>query len=202
MQLLPSSRRRRDLPRSACSTSTAFQPARLAVKVISPRRGPGGLSINQSRYLRSGHTRSRPSVGSRRSTQRQATPRTHPGGRGWPWSGDNPIHLKNLGVLAVHVDAVRPRDVPDVLGVRVPPVLLRRVMRQRRHLPLQVALLERDVPLVPEVEVVPRDLVAEGRRALEGPQALVGDRAVVLVDVVQARLEDDVRPPLLPERYQ
>jgi hypothetical protein len=60
--------------------------------------------------------------------------------------------------------------------------------------------LERDVRLVGEVEVVPRDLVAEDRRPLERPQALGGDDLVVLVDVVQARLEDDLGPPLLPQR--
>src|SRR5579884_2217986 len=31
---------------------------------------------------------------------------------------DDAVHLEDLGVLAVHVDAVRPRDVPDVLRVR------------------------------------------------------------------------------------
>ena len=52
--------------------------------------------------------------------------------------------------------------------------------------------------LVGEVEVVPRDLVAEDRRPLEGAQALGGDHLVVLVDVVQARLEDGVRAATPP----
>ena len=38
------------------------------------------------------------------------------------------VDLEDLGVLAVDVDAVRAGDVPDVLGVRVAPVLLRRVL--------------------------------------------------------------------------
>ena len=63
-------------------------------------------------------------------------------------------------------------------------------------------LLERDVRLVGEVEVVPGDLVAEDRRPLEGAQPLRGDHLVVLVDVVEAGLEDDVGPPLLPELDQ
>src|SRR5437868_754092 len=114
-------------------------------------------------------------------------------------SGDDAIHLKDLGVVTVHVDAVRSRHVPDVLRVRIPPVLLRRVLLQRGHLPLDVLLLEGDVPLVREVEVVPRDLVAEDRRALERAQALLRDRLMILVDVVQARLEDDLGPPVLPQ---
>ena len=53
--------------------------------------------------------------------------------------GDHAVHLKHLGVLAVHVDAVRPRQVPHVLRVRVAAVLLRRVLLQRRDLALDVA---------------------------------------------------------------
>src|SRR5262249_35327363 len=90
----------------------------------------------------------------------------------------------------------------DVLRVRVAPVLLRRVLRKRSLLPLDVALLERDVGLVGEVQVVPRDLVAEDRRPFERAQALCRDRLVVLVDVVQRRLEDHVRLPLAPELDQ
>ena len=37
---------------------------------------------------------------------------------------DHAVHLEDLGVLAVHVDAVCPREVADVLLVRVPAVLL------------------------------------------------------------------------------
>src|SRR4029077_9238779 len=85
-----------------------------------------------------------------------------------PWSRDDAVHLEHLGVIAVHVDAVRARQVPDVFGVRVAPMLLRRVLLERRDLQVDVPLLERDVPLVLEVEVVPRDLVAENRRPLEG----------------------------------
>src|SRR5207244_6168317 len=81
--------------------------------------------------------------------------------------GDHAVHLEHLGVLAVHVDAMRARDVPDVLGVRVPAMLLRRVLRERGGLALDVLLLEREVALVREVEVVPGDLVAKDRRALE-----------------------------------
>src|SRR5581483_3018544 len=100
---------------------------------------------------------------------------------------DDAVDREHLGVLAVHVDAVRARDVPDVLRIRVAPVLLRGVLLQRRHLALEMPLLERDVPLVGEVEVVPRDLVPEDGRALERAQAFLCDRLVVLVDVVEAR---------------
>src|SRR5215831_17278669 len=117
-------------------------------------------------------------------------------------SSDHAIHLEHLGVLAVHVDAVRAGEVPDVLGVRVATMLLRCVPLERGDLPLDVRLFERDVPLVLEVEVVPGNLVAEDRRPLEGTQALLGDRAVILMDVVEARLEDDVRLPLLPESHE
>ena len=94
---------------------------------------------------------------------------------------------------------MRAGDVPDVLGVRVAAVLLRRVLLERGDLALDVRLLERDVPLVREVEVVPRDLVAEDRRALERAQAFLGDRLVILVHVVERRHEDDLRLPLLPQ---
>src|SRR6476619_972705 len=89
-------------------------------------------------------------------------------------SSDDAVHLEDLGVLAVHVDAVHAGEVPDVLRIRVAPMLLGGVLLERRDLPLDVRLLERDVPLVLEVEVVPRDLVAEDRRPLEGAQALLG----------------------------
>src|SRR5262249_49022650 len=115
---------------------------------------------------------------------------------------DDPVDLEDLGVLAVHVHAVRARDVPDVLRVRVAAMLLRAFLRGRPALRFHVAALQREVPLVGEVEVVPRVLVAEDRRPLEGAQALARDALVVLVDVVNARLEDGVRPPLLPERDQ
>src|SRR5579862_10701 len=117
-----------------------------------------------------------------------------------PPLGDDAVHLEDLGVLAVHVHAVHARQIADVLLVRIAAVLLGRVVLERCHLQVDVLLLERDVPLVCEVEVVPRDLVAEDRRALEGAEALLGDRAVILVDVVEARLEDDVGLPLLPKR--
>src|SRR5579884_1420558 len=108
-------------------------------------------------------------------------------------SSHDAVHLEDLGVLAVHVDAVHAGEIPDVLGVRVAAVVLRRVALECRDLALDVPLLERHVPLVLEVEVVPRDLVAEDRRPLEGAQTLLSDGAVVLVDVVEARLEHDVR---------
>ena len=79
-------------------------------------------------------------------------------------------------------------------------MLLRGVALDGRDLALEMALLEREVGAVGEVEVVPRDLVAEDRRPLEGPQPLLRDRLMILVDVVVGRLEDDVRLPLLPER--
>jgi hypothetical protein len=41
-----------------------------------------------------------------------------------PALGDDPVHLKDLGVLAVHVHAVHPGEVADVPGVRVAAVLL------------------------------------------------------------------------------
>ena len=62
------------------------------------------------------------------------------------------------------------------------------------------ALLERDVGAVRELEVVPRDLVAQDRRPLEGAEPFLRDRLVVLVDVVVGRLEDDVGTELLPHR--
>src|SRR5918999_2919937 len=96
-----------------------------------------------------------------------------PGAGVYCWVGhlfDDPIDLEDLGVLAVDVDAVRARDVPDVLGVRVASVLLGRVLRERGHLALQVRPLEREVGLVVEVEVVPGDLVAENRGSVGGPQ--------------------------------
>jgi hypothetical protein len=37
---------------------------------------------------------------------------------------DHAVHLEHLGVLAVHIDAVCPREVADVLLVRVAAVLL------------------------------------------------------------------------------
>src|SRR3954451_8504272 len=114
-------------------------------------------------------------------------------------SSDDAVDLEDLGELAVDVHAVHAGEVVDVLGVRVAAMLLRRVLLERGDLERDVPLLERDVPLVLEVEVVPRNLVAEDRRALEGAQSLLGDRAVVLVDVVKAWLEHDVRLPLLPE---
>src|SRR4051794_35078755 len=102
---------------------------------------------------------------------------------------DQPVDLKDLGVLTVDIDSVRARKVPDVLRVRVAPVLLRRISGESGLFPLDVALLERDVGLIGEVEVVPGNLVAEDGRSLEGAQPLGRDRLVVLVDVVQRRLE-------------
>jgi hypothetical protein len=78
-------------------------------------------------------------------------------------------------------------------------VLLGGVALERGDLPLDVRPLERNVGAVREVEVVPRDLVAEHRGALEGAEALLRDRLVVLVDVVVRRLEDRVGPQLLPQ---
>ena len=71
------------------------------------------------------------------------------------------VHLIALRVLAIHVHAVHAGEVPHVLGIRVTPVLLRRVAGERRALALDMALLEGDVGAVQEVEVVPRDLVPE-----------------------------------------
>src|SRR4051812_30950175 len=76
-------------------------------------------------------------------------------------SNDDAVDLEDLGELAVHVDAVHARKVPDVLRVRVAAVMLGGVLLQGRDLQRDVILLERDVPLILEVEVVPRDLVAE-----------------------------------------
>src|SRR5829696_380443 len=124
------------------------------------------------------------------------------GGGGGGRSSHDAVDLEDLGKGAVDVDPVRPRHVAHVLLVRVAAMLLRGVLPQRGDLAVDVALLERDVRLVREVEVVPRDLVAEDRRALEGAQALGGDRLVVLVDVVEGRLEDRVRLPLVPDLDQ
>src|ERR1700757_862168 len=115
-------------------------------------------------------------------------------------SSHDAVHLEHLGILAVHVDAMHAREVPYVSGVRIAAVMLRRVLLERRDLPLDVRLLERDVPLVLEVEVVPRDLVTEDRRALEGAQPLLRDGAVVLVNGVKPRLKAAPRLPLFPER--
>src|SRR5579864_6635366 len=103
----------------------------------------------------------------------------------WCISGDHAIDLEHLGVLEVHVDAVRAREVPHVFRVCVAAMLLRRVLAERCDLALEMALVEREVRLVGEVEVVPGDLVAEDRRALERAQPLGCDRLMVLVDVVQ-----------------
>src|SRR5439155_2614090 len=73
---------------------------------------------------------------------------------------NHPIDLEHLGILAVYVDSVRARDVPDVLGIGVAPVPLRRVLRQRRDLAFDVRLIQRDVRLIGDVEVFPRDLVS------------------------------------------
>ena len=104
-----------------------------------------------------------------------------------------PVDLEDLGVLAVHVDPVDAGEVPDVLRIGVAAMLLRGVLRERRDLALDVPLLEREVGGVRELEVVPRNLVSEHRRALERTQALLRDRLVILVDVVVRRLEDGVR---------
>src|SRR5215469_4969502 len=64
------------------------------------------------------------------------------------------VHLEDLGVLAVHVDAVGAGQVVHVLGVGVAPVLLRRIPLERSDLALDVPLLERDVQVVLEVVVV------------------------------------------------
>ena len=40
--------------------------------------------------------------------------------------GDDSIHLEDLRVLTVDVDAVSTRDVPDIFGIRVAAVVLRR----------------------------------------------------------------------------
>ena len=58
-------------------------------------------------------------------------------------SGDDAIDLEALGVLAVHVDAVDPRQVPQVLRIGVAPVLLRGIAGQRGDLALEVPPLER-----------------------------------------------------------
>src|SRR5881397_2074035 len=57
---------------------------------------------------------------------------------------DDAIDLEDLGVVAVHVRPVDARDVPDVVGVRVAAVLLRRVALHSRDLVLDVALLQRN----------------------------------------------------------
>src|SRR5215208_3829550 len=79
------------------------------------------------------------------------------------------VDLEDFRVLTVDVDPVRARDVPDVLAIGVAPVLLGGVPLQRVDLPLEVRLLERHVRLVFEVEVVPRDLVAEEQLRLQIP---------------------------------
>ncbi len=69
------------------------------------------------------------SIFSRTELCRQRNPRAYASaipdrGEGNAALSDDAVHLEDLGVLAVHVDAVRARDVPDVLGVRIPAVLL------------------------------------------------------------------------------
>src|SRR2546421_12412220 len=75
------------------------------------------------------------------------------------------IHLEHLGVLAVHVDAVCPRDVPHVFTVRVAAVLLWGVLLGRCDPTLDMPALEREVRLGGEGEVVPRELVGAARRS-------------------------------------
>ena len=113
--------------------------------------------------------------------------------------GDDAIDLEDLGVVAVDVRPVDARDVPDVVGVRVAAVLLRRVALHRRDLALDVALLERDVGAIRELVVVPGNLVTQERRALERTQSLLCDGLVILVDVVVRGLEDDIGTPVLPQ---
>src|SRR4029077_2171294 len=129
------------------------------------------------------------------TTRRAGIPRTRTiQGISAAWSrssSHDAVYLEDLGVLAVHVHAVHAREVPDVLGVRVAAVMLRGVLLERRDLEVDMPLLERGVPLVLEVEVVPRDLVAEDRRALEGAQSLLGDGARVLVAVGGVRVEEE-----------
>ena len=81
-------------------------------------------------------------------------------------------------------------------------MLLRRVLRERRDLSLDVRLLERDVGLVAEVEVVPRNLVAEDRRPLERAEPFLRNRLMILMHVVQRRLEDGVGLPVVPDLDQ
>ena len=81
-------------------------------------------------------------------------------------------------------------------------MLLRRVLLQRRDLPFDMPRLEREVRLVAEVEVVPRDLVAEDRRPLERPQPLARDRLVILVHVVHRGHEHAVGLPVAPDLDQ
>ncbi len=115
---------------------------------------------------------------------------------------DEAVDLEDLGEVETHVDAVGTGEVPDVVGVRVVAVLLRLVARERCDLALDVALVERDVGLVVEVERVPGDLVAEHRRPLERAETLGRDDLVILVDVAEARLQDRVGTPVLPESDQ
>ena len=90
-------------------------------------------------------------------------------------------------------------EIPDVLRVRITPVLLGGVARERGDLALDVPLLQRDIRAVGEIEVVPGNLVPENGRPLERTQALLRDRLVILVNVVMRGLEDDLGPPFLPE---
>src|SRR5574338_641561 len=115
-------------------------------------------------------------------------------------SRDDAVDLEDLGVVPVDVGPVNAGEIPDVLLVGVAAVLLGGVAAHRCDLALDVRSFERQVRAVREVEVVPGDLVAEDRRALERAEPLLGDRLVVLVDVVVRRLEDDVGAPLVPER--
>src|SRR5665213_3557957 len=64
----------------------------------------------------------------------------------WWWLRDHAVHLEHLGVLAVHVDAVRPGQVAHVLLVRIAAVLLWGVLVECGDLAVDMPLFERDIP--------------------------------------------------------
>src|SRR5262245_33724632 len=196
------------LPGSTYATAAMKAGPRNGQYFRIPRRSPASDSSAASSTRASpGRTSSRGWTRAVRSwpsrgvepDARDGSVRSRSGGRR---SGHDPVDLEALRVLPVHVHAVHPCEVPDVLGIGVPAMLLRGVARQGGDLSLEVALLERHEGAVREVEVVPRDLVAENRRPLERAEALLCDRLVVLVDVVMRRLEHDVRLPVLPQLHE
>ena len=104
-------------------------PARAAAaRLLPPRRTQGDRRAAAARTV-GGY----PGDGPRRCSAsiQRSFGGTEPVSRGPPIQlGDDPVDLEALRVLAVHVHAVDAREVPDVLGLGVPPVLLRGVARR------------------------------------------------------------------------
>ena len=86
-----------------------LRPHRAPVAEIGCRLGGLGAGTERER------------AGRQTGTREDLTPREL--GHG-PRLRDDAVHLEALRVLAVHVHAVDAREIPDVLGVGIAPVLL------------------------------------------------------------------------------